>query len=276
MIVFPKFKNYDGQYVKYIQPKMDGHLVKIIRGTNRLNILTKNNKDITKKVWDIDSLREMLENGSPHSIMFGEMHSPGIKATSVPTLLNNKDKRLKITVFAAPLLRAKNLFNTDLKDIMAHLHHCGVESTDTSIIDPERSISEGCCGLLLQEATEKKLEGWVLKQGHMEGWFKLKPTKTVDAFVIGTSTSFSDTQYGGLKSISVAVWDSGVLCDLGTVGGGFELDFRMEVDKESLIDKVAEIEYDSVAAKGRLRFPRFIRWREDKDKKDCTIDQLEI
>lgn len=286
-IKFPKFKNYTNQKVNFIQPKLDGHLTKIYTATPRLIALTKNDKDITEKLLAINHIKKEL-NGLPrNSIIFAELHCPGVHATSVPTMLNEADEELMLTAFAAPLLGGEDWRDQDLCVTMQHiknnfeLHIATPTKWDSSIIINHHDQKE-----LLKEAIERKLEGWVLKEAHMKGWYKLKPVKTLDVFVIGTYQSFSSTHYGGLQSIEIAVWELSpnypVLpkrYNLGNVGSGFKLEYRKQfntnVKRTELLNKVCEVAYDSIAANGKLRFPRFIRWRDDKDSRQCTTEQLE-
>lgn len=281
IIKFPKFKDYKNQVVRYLQPKLDGILTKIYKDkSDGLSIFTKNDKDITTKVMSINHIKEVIDILPWGSTLFGELHCPGVPATSIVTMLNDANQRLRLTVFAAPMLGGVDFTNAGLQSVMNMLGSYGFGTPGTT------DIQVGCNGLtekrkeeLLRMAIENKFEGWVLKQEHMSGWFKLKPVRTVDAFVIETYESDSDRYKGGLKCIRVGVWkEDGTLLDLGTAGNGFKLEFRMQLmtqeKRNGLLDKVCEIAYDSVAAKGKLRFPRFIRWRDDKDKIDCTEEQL--
>lgn len=284
-ISFPKFKSYNGQSVRYIQPKFDGHLMKIykeqkIAGICNVHVFTKNDKDVTDKIWQIQHIRNVLVKLPNQSIVFAELHFPGGFSTDVPTMLNNADERLQLTAFAAPMVDGENMVDARLPGVMLILQDYGVGVSHTRILNSIRTVVKSEQEELIQLAIEDRLEGYVLKEGHMTGWYKLKPVKELDAFVIGTCQSFSAQHYGGLKSIQVAVLDdNGKIHDLGQVGSGFEADYRAQFNtkekRATLTNRVCEIQYDSIAANGKLRFPRFIRWRDDKDKKDCATEQFE-
>lgn len=285
-IKFPKFKTYTDQKVNYLQPKLDGHLTKIYTYTPKVICLTKNDKDITNKLLAINHIKQELENIPRDSVIFAELHCLGVDATSVPTMLNNADEKLMLTVFAAPLLEGADISGMSLTEVMFIIRDLGLDATHADKI-PAGYITIPCAKNLLQTAIERKWEGWVLKEAHMKGWYKLKPTKTLDAFIVGTYQSFSSTHYGGLQAIHIAVYKSdGTRHDLGHVGSGFSLPYRKSLNtqakRDTLIGKVCVIEYDKVGAKGALRFPRMAKdsndnviWRTDKDPKQCTTEQLE-
>jgi ATP-dependent DNA ligase len=286
-IEFPKFKNYNGQKVNWFQPKLDGHLTKI-NTTNYPDIYcyTKNNKNITEKLLKIKHIRKEILNIPKNSIAFAELHCPGVPATSVPTLLNNADERLLLTFFAAPLWDNKNFCNDDLDNVLFNLKKIGLSIASPTYI-PKSFVDETGQAAMLELAVSNKWEGWVLKEEHMKNWYKLKPVKTFDAFVIGTHRSFSSTHYGGLQAIHIAVYDKdGKIHDFGQVGSGFDLEYRQYLDtqekRDKLIGKVCVIAYDSIAANGKLKFPRMAKdrndniiWRNDKDPKQCTMEQFE-
>ena len=283
-IQFSKFKDYTNQKVNFIQPKLDGHLTKIRKTIiGDIYAWTKNDNEITNKLLAIKHIAAELNYLPNDSIIFAELHCPGVAATSIPTLLNDADERLQLTVFAAPLFNSEGCSNKPLNVIMLYLKIHGLKVSETIIVEPKelapRQISPHWQKKLLEEARETGLEGWVLKESHMTGWYKLKPVKTLDAFVIGTQQSFSSTHYGGLQSITIGVWRNAKVHNLGEVGGGFKLEFRKQLDtkekRDALLNKVCEVRYDSLAAKGKLRWPRFIRWRDDKSIGDCLWSQLE-
>lgn len=289
-IKFPKFKDYTNQKVNFIQPKLDGHLAKIYKPkcdrAPYWQAFTKNNKVITEKLLAIDHIKKELDDLSNNSVVFAELHCPGVFASSVPTMLNNAEENLQLTVFAAPLLGNKDLSQVNLQKVMFAIRDLKLDATHADLIHTDY-VDEIRKEALLEEAKEKKLEGWVLKENHMSGWCKLKPTKTIDAVVIGTYRSFSSTHYGGLQGIHIMVYKSnGKTHDLGHVGGGFSLSYRQSFDtqakRDALIGKVCVVEFDCLAANGKLRFPRMAKddsdniiWRTDKNPKQCTMEQFE-
>ena len=287
LIEFPKFKNYTNQKVNFIQPKLDGHLTKIYKGESHLwQAYTKNNKVISDKLISIKHIEAELADLPCNSQIFAELHCPGVHATSVPTMLNEANEDLQLTVFAAPLLDNVDCFDRNLISIMEQLNSLGINVSFATLVKHD-FINKAAQEILLKQAAKKKREGWVLKEGHMTGWYKLKPVKTIDAFVIGTYQSFSSTHYGGLQAIHIAVYKpDGTIHDLGHVGSGFTLPYRKslntKIKRDTLIGKVCVIEFDKVGMKGGLRFPRMAKddndnviWRTDKDPKQCTTEQLE-
>lgn len=272
--MLPGFKDYSGQPIRVIEVKADGHSISIDT-RDELRVLTKNRKDITRKLMMHPLIWETLSELGSGSFFLAELHAPGIPATSVPTLINSGDTRLQMMTFAAPYVHDHDMREEPIPYIHNVIAELGMTPpTIQKCWQDPVSLSEDLQKELLAEAVARRIEGWVCKLHHMEGWYKLKPVKTVDAFVIGTETSTEASHYGGLKSIAVAVWNGKHIEEIASVGSGFEQEYRMSVDRKSLMYKVAEVAYDCVAADGKLRFPRFIRWREDKDWRQCTKDQL--
>lgn len=311
-IEFPKFKDYTDQKVHFYQPKMDGHLCKVFVNQGKIQTLTKNDKDSTAKLLKINHIAKKLLSLPNNTVLFGELHCPDVLASSIPTLINDADERLLFSVFAAPYWNGHNWYNENLCNVIQHLKDDGFSIAhatyiETGFIDEKRKQA------MLQLAIKNKWEGWVLKENHMDGWYKLKPVKSVDAFVTNVQISDSKTCFGGLRSVTLGLWNNHYALkspyNLGVCGGGFKKPFRMQfmtqeqIDSERrkfivinfpnvpaeklevfdlprletsiLIGNVMEVEYDSITAGGKLRFPRFIRWRDDKDSKDCTVEQLD-
>lgn len=286
---FIKFQKYTGQRVRYVQPKADGHLAKIIVKGSHIRVWSKNDKLITEKVLSIAHLFDEITGIPSNSIVWGELHNPEIFASSVPTLLNDSDPRLQFTAFAAPIWNNMWAGDDILENVNLRLGDAGLNFPETIVHRPSTRFALADIELMLADATERKLEGWVLKETHLGGWYKLKPTHTVDAFVIGTKESKSASYLGCLQSVSIGVYmPDGSIHDLGSIGSGFDGDYKMSINtpekREALLGKVCKVEYDAVAANGKLKFARLAKddsyseniWRTDKDADQCLIDQLEM
>ena len=133
-IKLPKFKDYVNQPVNYLQSKLDGHLAKIEMGDHLYHVYTKNDIDITEKVMRINHIGDLLANLPAQSTLFGELYCPGVHATSVPTMLNDADQRLRLAVFAAPLFQGKDMTDVGLQSVMRILTLRGFEVPDTTDI----------------------------------------------------------------------------------------------------------------------------------------------
>lgn len=272
-----KPKNYRGQVIRYLHAKMDGHYVGIRKGVQGQIIGNTRTDGIDEgpRLMEIPHIAELLEKLPNDTDLDCELHCPGVQATSVKTMLIAKDPCLQLTPFAVPVCEGKSLKEVELRLAMTWIEGLGFKTPELITFDEDRIIGADEVKFWKEEAGRRGFEGWVAKLAHHEGWYKIKPLRTVDCIVVDYTISESMTWFGGLKAIIVAVKKGRSLVTLASVGSGFEGEFRMECDPKSLVGKVCEISYDSLAAKGRLKFPRFERWRDDKPVNECTWDQLE-
>lgn len=191
--------------------------------------------------------------------------APG-HATNVINAVTSEPGALIYHGFALPKLKGEDTTNRSIfwaNETLSSLGMCPPTTfpTNESAIDIE---------VLKLQAHNLKIEGWMLKNDHCREWYKLKPTRTVDAVVVDYSVSRSPTTFGDLKAIQVAL-EGKVIASVGT---GFTPEYRATVDRKKLIGLVAEVEYDEVAANGKLKFPRFLRWRPDRDPESCKLEQI--
>ena len=267
---FIKVKKYDGEKIRYLQHKLDGHAVQIVFNNLGLKVLTRTpGVDLWPKLINLN-LAKPLKKLPRNTVIFGELFGRG-QATNVKTLINEKSDDLSFTAFAMPRLAKQYLEKEPLHVINSLFVELGFSYPTTKYYEGLKRIS---LEIVKERALSQGIEGFVAKEEHFSGWYKIKPTKTVDCKVLSTMVSTSESQAGGLKSIMVAVIKGDRWHVIASVGGGFDLEYRLSVDRKSLNGRIAEIEYDGLAANGKLKFPRFIRWRDDKPANECTYEQL--
>lgn len=127
---------------------------------------------------------------------------------------------------------------------------------------------------LMKVARDNRIEGFVLKES--KGlWWKLKVTWTYDCVVTGTKDG-TGMNYGDVGALIVSMFGfDGEPVEVASVGGMTENErLWMTQNRKTLIGRVCEVEANGVCTQGRLHHPRFIRWREDKNPTDCTLDQI--
>jgi len=277
-IELPKIRSYKPGHhiVKYIQEKMNGYFMEVYRieDGSIYCYFKKRDENIWPKVRHLSFAENILSlpNGTA---LLGELHCPGVAATSVITLLNDKDKKLQYSPFALPVYNNESYELWTLPEAELQLNEHGFLMPMYETLYPHQELSEYRCKVLKEEATNKGIEGHVLKFSHLSHWYKLKPTKTVDAFVVSHTVSESITFYGKLKAFQVAVVDSnGGHRIIANVSSGLQHDFKLTCNPKDYYGKVMEVSYQDVAAKGKLQFPQFERWRDDKAADKCTEDQF--
>ncbi len=256
--------NYDGtQNVRYAQQKLDGFYVEVYRGAAKSPCIAQ------LKTTQLPVGLPVFDNLPEHSHICGELWHEG-PATSLPTLLKDPSQwhRLRFSAFAIRQWRGKTFSITgSVWDINTIL--CKQFETPVTFNVANMDIEA-----LLAIVKAHHWEGVVLKYSNLSGWYKLKPVKTVDAIVMDYSISGSDSYFGKLKSFTFGCYAGGRVQAIASVGTGFTKEFKLQCNPSEFIGRVAEIEYQAVAARGRLQFPRFLRWRVDKSAITCKMEQI--
>ena len=77
--------------------------------------------------------------------------------------------------------------------------------------------------------------------------------------------------YGWAGSLKLGLYDGDKLIHVGDLSG---IDESIKAHWKDYMNTIAEISCMEIHDTGGLRHPRFLRWRTDKNPKDCTIEQI--
>lgn len=265
------------RFWQYAHCKRDGHFISIESPCDRLagdvRVFTSNPTDITHALrgWH-PNIKAFAATAPSGCIILAEMWASGVPASSIKTLINNEDPRLQVQGFAVhtwPNVSGESLKACSLETAADMVQSCGLQFIEYRKLHKEQKISE----LLLDRKFDPDLEGYVLKNGNLLDWFKLKPELTID--LVFTNITNGEGKYQGLVGSVVCRTAEGY--EVANVSG-MDDDIRAYITKHwrSLLGSVVEVEYQGVGSLGRLRHPRFKRFRDDKPASQCTIDQDEI
>lgn len=133
-------------------------------------------------------------------------------------------------------------------------------------------VDRGGEGIVLKNLNSKYEEGKESKD-----WEKIKKNKTYDVVITdvikSTSQTFGPSGLDTFKSLEGSVYNKrGKLVPVTHIPAtSFTHAQHKNLDPAALYGKVAEVEAMGIDSQGKLRHPRFIRWRPDKPAKDCRI-----
>ena len=133
----------------------------------------------------------------------------------------------------------------------------------------------------------KKKDGTYLEGKRSESWMKVKLIQTVDAIVVGFTSTRRE-----ISSLALGLYDEGDILFIGKVGTGFDEAFiegfwpkleKIKTKKTQVVlpkeiqpvrpRYVAEVEYLEFTPDRKLRAPVFRRLREDKEIHECTFPE---
>ena len=266
----PEMKTYSDQWFQYLQPKLDGHRLTIIKNTHGLVRAYGRTEDLWMKVGANEDINRRVISLPPGSVIDGELYLEDEEATSVPNAMSQRPEDLKFRAFAAPWYAGNDLRKEPLESVFHNAD--AFEWIDTVCLtdrerlafkqDPESSVKG-----LIAKARSLGLEGYVLKASHYAGWYKLKVNQTIDAVVMEWNEGRGRLA-GKMGSLTVGMYRGGELVKIGTVSG-FSDEERALYGRE-VIGRVLEATYDSFTTHGQLKFARFYRWRADKKPYECV------
>ena len=264
MAIRPKPKDWDGLSIfKLAEQKLDGWRLTLVKESGRVRMVGRRAAaDLWPAVRLHPRIRDLVEAVPDDTVLDGELHSPGERSAQVPMQLNKPlADKLRFTPFAAPWVGG-----TDMREVAVErvpelilelgfspppqFTDCGVQTVDT----------------FCEWSQRLGIEGVVLKLQHWRAWWRVKPVRTADLQVVGTKPG-KGRHAGRIGSLEVAALDeSGRLLSVGNVSGMTDAERdEMTAMGRAVLGRIVECRYDSIGAGGGLRFPRFIRRREDKE-----------
>lgn len=222
-----------------------------------------------------ESVHNFIKDAPVLSSLDCEAWVPGRPASIVPTALRSEEFELKVTPFAVPWWNGEDLSMANPLNIIEDFK--GIfEFADTFEYDELTDGVEDHAASLLANAKARGIEGWILKDHNYANWWKLKESNTCDCIVVDVKEG--NGKYAGLVgALIVALHDGSKQKVVANVSGMSDMERAeiTELDNDGqLIGRVVEVEYQYVGERGKLRHPRFIRFREDKPAVDCKLDQL--
>jgi DNA ligase D-like protein (predicted ligase)/DNA ligase D-like protein (predicted 3'-phosphoesterase) len=232
---------------------------------------------------DFQALLERGKATSPTEIELRTKQSPA--AYIVFDILEKDGKQL----LDLPLMERKKILKTAVQEGEHVLLADYVEGKGESYY--KAVLQKGLEGVMAKKKNSPYEPG--LRSGN---WLKIKKLRICDCVIFGYTkgTGVRKRTFGALL---LGLYDAeGKWVYTGKVGTGFSeqildtmlSEFRkIETDvkpfKANVAEKVTwlkpklvcEVAYQVVTKDGRLRMPRFLRLRTDKEPKDCTTDQLD-
>jgi len=253
--------------IVWAHAKYDGHHTTFkISSQGVMSALTTKGYDIWPKLKHHPWATVLARKLPLDSTIYAEIFVPGKPASAVKTAIKDGSE-LYIRGFAVLRLRGV-ITHASLVDVSDFF-----KISTIPFAEPLVFLQAGWTeDYLLKLAEKLGVEGWVLKGGHLTNWYKLKIEKTIDLIVTGfTDGTGNNIGLVGSFKCSVVLPD-GSLQEVARAGGLTD-DVRLDIDEEKDLGRIVEVKYQYVGAKGRLRHPRFLRYRDDKNVARCGLDQ---
>jgi ATP-dependent DNA ligase len=200
-----------------------------------------------------ETIRSKVKRFPKGSVVDGEVYVLGEPASSVVTYIKERSRKLIFQPFAVPFHKGNDLRFTSIDVRNEMLYKYNYEPV------PMSWVKNPTIEKLQKIAADSQIEGFVLKQFHYAGWWKVKPVQTIDCIVTNYKAG-EGKHRGRLGSLEVSLYDG--TC-IGWVGKGNDALWR---DLDNPVGRVCEIQYEEPDYK----FTSFVRWRPDKPREECV------
>lgn len=263
-----------------IEPKVDGTYFCMGKSNGKLEIISRRSIRETRAEAGLAKIASKIPDGT---VLLAE----GEWVTQTATKIVEARGYPRVYVFDVfmpkmPILERKKFLHSiippqGLKDIYELRVLDYYQASPSDIITRFTKIE--------QDGYDGYHEGIVVKfplnsSFSVETWLRKKRWLTVDYVCMGYEISDSKwdaVDWGGqkpttiIKSVVGGLYENGVLVRK-VKADGFNLDMRRElsINGNAYIGKAFEAKGQEMTDGGSLRFPKFVRWRDDKDPKECN------
>lgn len=272
----PKWK---GEPFRYAHAKRDGIWLELIKDSQGVvSCWTRQPRDITQKLLWHPAVRRFTSAAPPGTVLYCELWVAGAGRDAVKGAMRDRDPMLRIECFAVEKYSGSDLSpslqlrgDDDVACYAAYgvedwAHACGLDFTPFVTVDWFQVME----GLTLDETHllacgMPDTEGWVLKDGNLLNWRKLKAVETYDLRVVDFTPG--KKKYEG--QIGAIVLESSNGRRVKCSGMTDYQRLSMTERRENWIGVIVEVACQGRGSAGGLAHPRFVRVREDKTEADA-------
>lgn len=252
---------------RYAHLKYDGHNLTVKKWGHGVNDVLYFSSNM--RALDLSWMNRRFERVPAGMTLCCELYGEGRPASWVSTAIACALDEAKVGVFAVPTLQLITLedladhvtgqwglefipFYTHIQDYKAH-PLCLGEFIGINQLEAE-----------LQSKLVDRAEGFVFKHHqHDDDPLKYKLEHTCDLIVWGIEPG--EGKFAGqCGALVCGLIDGTAVANVS----GFTDSVRAAISDKD-IGRVVEVKYQYVGAGGKLRHPRFVRWRDDKDADKC-------
>jgi ATP-dependent DNA ligase len=247
----------------WIEEKLDGWRMMLWKGNaygRNLDVVGQR-----KNWWN--NLPDHIKSLAKDFPIDGELIWPGHEATDVPTAMKAVNPELRFIGF-----RLANI------ELPPHEHTLRIQPLGITV--PKLLALSYLDNRTVKDMDLKRMaianswEGFILKEKYtVPTWWKFKVEDSYDLVIMDITwpTAGKYKTKGWIKSLKCGSHVKGELVEIANVSGMKE-DVRSKISEKD-IGRVIEVKANLFASKGKLKHPRFIRWRDDKNAKDCEINR---
>ncbi len=266
----------------YAHLKRDGIWVTLERHETGCRALSRTPRDITKDVYWHPTYKSLVANSLPGTTIFCEAYVVGGCREDVKGAFKSRSDKLQIDCFAIKQLNGEHLsLRQPLEDLQLYCH--GLQISFVPFYtreDLEQSIRDDAVRgqspnvdrelLLILSKISGDAEGWVLKDGNLCNWRKVKPEYTYDFVIMGFSQAEPGSKFDGLIG-SIILADGNNVEVTRASGMTDETRRHMTENEDKYIGKLCEIACQGVGSAGGIMHPRFVRMRDDKPAGEADV-----
>lgn len=254
----PKIKTYrPGDVYRYAHLKRDGIWVTLC-SQGCITRHPDGEHDLHEHLEHHPVIKQFFNRGLK-ARLYCELYAPGKQASQVKSVMLDCPTTLQIECFASPDLSE----DASLDAVDVYAEACGVEPIEwyEAVVLDQEWIDE-----IINKYED--VEGLVFKDGNLLNWAKYKPVLTTDLVIHG----YKDGKNGYIGLVGAMICGLADGTVVANVSSGLTLKEREELtDKmDERLGTVCEVAYQYVGTGGRLRHPRFVRFRDDKSPEECT------